>query len=132
MSLARMQGKSQQSLVVCSMPYNLQSRRIECSGSILKSRLSLLYRNTYVVVCRLGAWSTQRASLESGVSVPEKFFGGWTLLCRNYFFFQKAPAFRFYIPGIRDIPGTRDIPGKSARYIASALKTNFFKPATSV
>lgn len=79
------------------------------------------------VVLELGA--PRAVSLESagesGVSVPENFFGGWTLLCRNYFFFQKAPAFRFYIPGIRDIPGTRDIP-------ASALKTNFFKPATSV
>ena len=85
------------------------------------------------ICCGLSSWSLSLESAgESGVSVPENFFGGWTLLCRNYFFFQKAPAFRFYIPGIRDIPGTRDIPGKSARYIASALKTNFFKPATSV
>ena len=98
MSLARMQGKSQQSLVVCSMPYNLQSRRIECSGSILKSRLSLLYRNTYVVVCRLGAWSTQSSESagESGVcgvwsleSLSQRNFLEAGLCCAGIIFFFK-------------------------------------------
>ena len=72
-----------------------------------------------------GVWSleslSQRNFLEAG------------LCCAGIIFFSKSSGIPLlYIPGIRDMPGTRDIPGKSARYIASALKTNFFKPATSV
>ena len=95
MSLARMQGKSQQSLVVCSMPYNLQSRRIECSGSILKSRLSLLYRNMlWSVVLELGA--PRAVSLESaGESgvwslCPREFFWRLDFAVPELFFFSKS------------------------------------------
>ena len=100
MSLARMQGKSQQSLVVCSMPYNLQSRRIECSGSTLKSRLSLLVWYIYgrnmlwSVVLELGA--PRAVSLESaGESgvwslCPREIFWRLDFAVPELFFFSKS------------------------------------------